>query len=473
MTAPGAHGAGAGIRGLAAASAGAAPWRAGAAAAGAGCLLGAWAASDPDLAAALMSVAVALAAAWLLAEGLCLRRGASATALLGTGVGFLVAIPALLVAADPGLIDLPGTSLQASLALYAVGLFSIVAGVRLGSALPVRREPPLGGAVAVPPLSLRRKLLLAAVPAGAFVAFLASVGGPAFYFRNLDSTGALTAGKTYLIWGVLAGKYLVLARIGLRWQAGEGATRAQKALLVLSLLAVGAVGARLLVMIAVLQAGFLWLVLRPPSALAWKRLLPAALVLLVVFVGLGELRRWQSLNTGTSFPAYLAETGIERFPATFVNQYADAIRLGMIVRSVVPEQAGYEYGKDLVRVVLQPIPGGIRPELSRAPALQAAFFGYADTGNALPLPVVGLIQLGLAGIVVLCGLLGLMSSLIDRLLHPRLRLDVLLALVGAATGTVILFRGSLPNAVAFTLMDVIGFFAAARAVGARRSASRG
>jgi hypothetical protein len=314
-------------------------------------------------------------------------------------------------------------------------------------------------------LSRRQAAALFAVPVLAAVAFLAAVGGPAHYFANLDRTGELTAGLTYLIWVILGAKYLALALAAARWRAGLPATRGQLVLLIASLALVAGVGARLLVMVAILQVALVWTLLRRRGGLPVRRLLATAALLGVVFVGLGELRRWQGLETGRSFPAYFVDQGLPNLPGTYVNQYADAVRLAALARDVVPDRAGYEYGLELLRIALQPIPGSIRPEVPRARALRDRFTSGEGNGNALPLPVVGYIQGGLVGAVLLCALLGVAAGMIDRRIGHALPLDRLLALVAAAVGLTVILRGTLVNAVAFTLMDVIGFFVAVRVIG--------
>jgi hypothetical protein len=307
---------------------------------------------------------------------------------------------------------------------------------------------------------------LAAIVLASGVLFMRAVGGPRNYFSHLDDTGTLTLGLTYFIWGVLVFKYAALAEVAERWRRGPLRPR-EWVLLFLALVAVGCFGARLLVIVALLQVAIVYAMTRStrvplPGGIA------ALAIVLVTFVGLGELRRWQSLPERPPFAEYLVDTGLPNLRITYVNQYADSVRLAIQTRELVPDQAGYEYGKELLRIALHPIPGGLRPSVEQAPELRAVFRTGVN-GNALPLPVVGFIQFGFPGTVLFCFVLGLVAGLVDRGLKARPSVPAMLALVGAATGVAIVFRGSLDNAIAIAIMDVIGFFVVAALLGRWRS----
>ena len=412
---------------------------------------------------ALLATAILAAVVWLGLEAWTVRRSlASAGLIITVALALLVALPAALLAADPSLSP-DAAPVSRGLELLALGVFSLLGGCV--AALQWRRQgvPPRASRTPGPPgpLSRRRRVVFVLIPAVGALVFLAAVGGPSRYFANLDDTGELTKGLTYLIWLMLAGKYLALAVTARRWQAGLAATRWQVISLVAALLLVAAIGARLLLVVAILQVALTWLLLHRPQRLPWRRLLALVLLLGVVFVGLGELRRWQDLDSPRSFPAYLADEGLPNLSSTYVNQYADAVRLASLVRGVVPGRADYEYGREIAPVILQPIPGAIRPRLEAQPALRETFTSGTN-GNALPLPVVGYIQFGLLGVIAFCAALGVLVGSIDRLLARKRDLTYLLPLVAGCVGVAVIFRGSLSNAIAFTLMDVIGLYLAAR-----------
>lgn len=439
-------------------------WTAGAGIAGT--LLAAVAAitTDDRLRGALLAVLLVLLSSWIALHGrLAGRSFTPASTLLGVALLLLVAFPAVAIQLDPGIL-VEGGATTAGIAILAIGAAAILVGLTAASGRPAPASALPPSPAAVPALDRGAVAGLAAVPVLALVAFVAAVGGPVEYLSHLDETGARTAGLTYLIWGLLFAKYAVLARLAMRWRAQQRPSRPELVAAVLALLLIAGIGTRLLIVIALLQAGITYMLItgRRLSTRTW---VAGVLAIGIVFVGFGELRRYQGLVApGKGFPAYLVDNALPSLPATYVNQYADAVRLAGIAQDVVPERADYERGRELLRIVLQPIPGGVRPEVGQAPALRAAFTSGDGNGNALPLPVVGFIQFGVPGTVVLCLALGALAGASDRHLRPGLRPDTLLALVAAGTGTLILFRGTLVNAVAFTLMDVIGLFVAARAL---------
>jgi hypothetical protein len=437
----------------------------------AGVLLAAAAVAGDDRAQAwLLAIAMLVAAVWLTAEGWAhVRTPVTACVVLGAALGALVVVPALMIAARPSvLVDGP-FELGPGFALHAIGAYAILAGALAALWVVPARLPR----VPVPPLRLPARAAaavpwaLVAVVLASAILFLVAVGGPRHYFSNLDDTGNTTAGLTYLIWGVLVAKYGVFHHIAERWRGGR-LVWTDWALLLGALALVGALGARLLLIVALLQLALVYAVAR------WDRLpvrgaVAVVAAVLVTFVGLGELRRWQGLPDQRPFPRYLVDTGLPNLQITYVNQYADSVRLALLVRQIVPEHAGYENGKELLRILLQPIPGGLRPEVGSSPALRAQVtVRGSNNGNALPLPVVGFIQFGIPGTAVFCFILGFVAGFVDRRLALRPPLPEALALVGAATGVAIVFRGTLVNGVAFMIMDVIGFLLVALLLEQRR-----
>src|SRR5207249_3250132 len=147
------------------------------------------------------------------------------------------------------------------------------------------------------------------------------------------------------------------------------------------------------------------------------------------------------LRTRQSFPSYLVETGLPQLPRTYVNQYSDAVRLSVAARVFVPKVVGFEHGRELLRVLLQPIPSQIRPTVARSRGLTKLFTTGKHNGNALPVPVEGYIEFGFPGALIFSLLLGLVVGLVDRVADRHRDVGWLAAAVAAGTGAVIVFRG--------------------------------
>jgi hypothetical protein len=443
------------------------------------CLALALTTADERRRAPLLAVALVAGTVWLALESR--RPGGMRSwpvAVLALGIAGLFSVPALLLVAVPAINVDAGRPLSGGLVLFAIALMAIHAGLVAGRAVPLPRVGEWIGRVRSPtgpdaPKRTRRVIVGWIVAVAALGAFLHAAGGPSRYFANLDQTGASTAGLTYLIWGVLAAKFVTVAELARRWQSGQRANRVLAIAVVVSLGLAGAIGARILVVVALAQLALLALVLRGTSRRSIVAAAVTGLAGVACIVGLGELRRWQSLNTGTSFPSYLTTTGLPNLPRTYVNQYADGIRVGVLARAAVPALAPFEHGTELLRVAAQPIPGSARPQLTRPAGLRAIFTTAGGTsGNAFPLPVVGFLQLGAWG-AALAGLLaGLLVAGLERGLRRARDPGVILGLIAATTGLVMVMRGSLPQATAFALMDVIGFVVGARWVLGRQRGAR-
>jgi hypothetical protein len=428
----------------------------------------------PGSRAQLLALATLAAAIWLgwdaLADG---RPGPRARLVMAFGLIMLAALPALLLAFDHGLWIGPPQlhGLDAGLALWSLGIAAIAVGSR--AAAPPSRPPSAAGQAGqagepgVRP-SPRRPgrlgaLAIAAIVLVSLAAFVHKVGGPIEYFKNLNNSAATNAGLTYLIWGISFAKYTAFAFLAEAWAAGRPPTRAVLGGSLLAFLLILFLGSRLLILVTLIQLLLLYAAIRPTSRRFWRALTLAALIGVVVFVGLGEYRRWENVAVDRpSFPSYFTHTSIPNLPRTYANNYADTVRSSVLARQIVPARAPYEDGKELLRVLLQPLPGSIRPKVALAPAVAATFTAGHKNANALARPVVGYLQFGLAGDVVFCLLLGLLVAAVERLARRIRDTGELLAAIGASTGLVIVFRGTLHNAIAFAAIDVIGFFVAHR-----------
>jgi len=421
----------------------------------------------------LLALATLAAAVWIAWDAASDDRpGPRARLVMAFGLVMLAALPALLLAFDHGLWVAPPRlhGLDAGLVLWSVGIGSVAVGSRAAGMLtrddvtawPIRSSSPRGW---------RPVAGVAVLVVVSLAAFVHEVGGPLAYVKNLNNSAAANAGLTYLVWGISFAKYGAFAYLTEGWANGRGGSRRVLVATVVALLLLLFVGSRLLVLIALIQLLVLYSALRPTGRRFVVAIATVVVVGAVVFIGLGEFRRWENLSSRRpSFASYFVHTSLPSLPRTYVNNYADTVRSSVLARQVVPARAGYEYGKELVRMLLQPLPGSIRPKLAFAPALQATFTSGHQNGNALPLPVEGYIEFGFVGDLVFCLLLGLVVGLLDKL-GPAVR-DVggLMTAVAAGTGLVIIFRGSLHNGVAIAGIDVIGFFIAHRTLFSARSA---
>ncbi len=403
------------------------------------------------------------------------RRGPRARLVMALALALLAALPALLLAADNGLWNGRFPGLTGGLALWSVGIFSIAAGSRAATParLPRRFTSPAtadGQPVAVVPSherGSRQALVIAAIVLVSLCAFVAKVGGPAAYLKNLNNSAAATFGLTYLIWGISFAKYGSFAHLGERWARGGRVEPGAMLATAIAILLLLFLGSRLLLLVALIQLLLLYAALRPPSRRFTLALAATALAGVVAFFAIGEYRRWENVPHRPSFPSYVVNTSLPQLPRTYVNDYADAVRLSVLARRVVPSEAPYEHGKEFLRILLQPIPGGIRPALSYAPAVAATFTSGHKNGNALPVPVEGYLQFGFAGVVVFSALLGLFVGLIDRLAVRGRDVGWLTTSIAAGTGAVVIMRGSLHNGIAIAGIECVGFLLAHRILYAR------
>jgi hypothetical protein len=410
----------------------------------------------------LLSLTTLAAATWLGWDALADDRpGPRARLVMAFGLIMLAALPALLLAFDHGLWIGPPRlrGLDAGLVLWSLGIAAIALGSRAASvggrngpvsasrAAWTRRDGRAGVAV------------VAVVVVASLAAFVHEVGGPIDYFRNLNNSAAANAGLTYLIWGISFAKYATFAFLAEAWASRTRPSRTAVAATAVAFLLLLFLGSRLLVLVGLIQLLLLYAALRPISRRFLRTVATAALAGVVVFIGLGEYRRWENVTVGrASFPTYFVHTSLPNLPRTYVNNYADTVRSSVLARQVVPARAPYEDGKELLRVLLQPLPGSIRPKLGFAPALQATFTSGHGNGNALPLPVEGYIEFGIAGDIAFCLLLGFAVAAVDRPDLSRRDAGLTMTAIAAATGLVVIFRGSLHNGVAIAGIDVIGFF---------------
>lgn len=421
----------------------------------------------------LLALAVVAAVAWIGVDAARTDRpGPRARLVMTLALGVLAALPAVLLGADHGLwAGLPVPNFDAGLALWALGIVALAAGARIVSFVLAGRpddsaadgEPAGPGAITLrlrtaEPRGRRAQAVVAAIVLLSLAAFMKKVGGPVAYVKNLNNSGAETSGLTYFIWGISFAKFAAYLALGERWRSGGSPSRWLIALTGFALVLLLFLGSRLLLLVALIQLFLLYAALRPVGRRFRTLAAASALLGVVLFVVIGEFRRWENVpRPRPGFPAYLVDTGLPNMVSTYVNDYADAVRLSVLVRQTVPRHAGYEYGKELLRVLVHPIPSAIRPKIGQARALASTFTSGNKNGNALPVPVEGYIEFGLAGTIAFSLLLGAFVAGVDRLGSRARDVGWLAAATAAGTGAVIILRGSLAAGISLAAIDVIGF----------------
>jgi hypothetical protein len=423
-------------------------------------LLFALAASIPSARDVLLSGAALAGIAWLGAQALATDApGPRARLVMVVALALLVAVPAFLLSADHGLWNGRFPGIAGGLLLWSTGACAIALGARLATASRPRRADdvarPLAPAL---PRGRRAQAVVLGIVLISLAAFVKKVGGPVSYFHNLNNSAATTSGLTYLIWGISVAKFAAYLRLSEDWAAARRPGPRTIGLVAVALLLLLFLGSRLLLIVGLIQLLLLYAALRPLGQRFKVSLTATAAVAIVAFVVIGELRTWQNIPHHRNFPSYLVNTGLPNLPRTYVNDYADAIRLSAIARRVVPHEAPYENGKEFLRVLLQPLPSQIRPTVATSRGLTAAFTSGNKNGDALPVPVEGYIEFGIPGAVLLSLLLGVVVGVVDRLATRARDLGWLTAAIAAGTGAVIVLRGSLAQGIALALIDVIGFF---------------
>ncbi len=356
-------------------------------------------------------------------------------------------------AISPGLLDV-GRPTQA-MAIVELSLLCLIGGLALSP-----RSPPEPGPayVRVVPPNLRRGALAIWCLAGllALAIFFHSSGGVVYYLKNLDREGSLSRGKTYFEILALALLFAAQAVVCARWASGRGLSTRHRVALALAIGLVALLGARTLIAIALVELGLFYALVRQRPAL--RHLAPGLLVTIVVVIfGFGAVKRYsnyQSLHPGvhTTFGHYLRTAAVHELATAYANNYADGVRLIALGRVTVPAYAEPEYGKELLRLLLQPIPYSWRPNVSTAPAIKAAFYPSPSYSYAQPLQLVSYLQFSLPGVVLAFFLVGGVVAELDRQLAQRraFRCSTLLALLALAVDVPVCLRAASGPAVAFS-----------------------
>ena len=423
----------------------------------------------------IAAAAQTLGVAWLGVRALAQpRTWASATFVAAASFAVLFVVPSWIFAVDPAMLDV-GSPTEALL-LVNVSLYALL----LGWHLPVRRAVRQAArrsllGIRPVPVSVRRVIVSFGISVASLMILFAANGGPLRYFENLDRSGEFMAGLTYVFWGLLAAKFTVFSYVAAKWARGQDLDRRTWGMLGAVFLLLALHGSRGPLVIALVELCLI-------RTLVWKRIrvgtvvVASLTVLLLVVFGLGAIKRYQKLDyEGTSarvgYVDYLVNVAPGDSVTAYATNYADQVRLLALARAVVPSDAGYEYGRIVARLALQPIPRFFRPEITRDPDLARALYPTSLYAYAVPLQADAYIQFGVGGMVIVFVLVGAVLRQIDLRLNAaqRLPLRTFLALMALAIALALVLRSGLQGGVAFGAIEIIGFWLAATVIDSRWS----
>jgi hypothetical protein len=385
------------------------------------------------------------------------RGWAAATVLFAAAWVLTLLVPSWIYAVDPSLLDVGRPA--APLAIVDLSLVALILGFA-----PVRRRLAGGGegfislvpAVAAP----------ARVAAWTLVGFaslgyvLFTSGGPIGYVRHLSQEGSLTQGKTYFIVLALAIVFAAQAVICARWSRGRPTGALPVLWFAAALVFVGILGSRLFIAGALAQLTlFYGLVRRRPRL---RTVLGVGAVAAVVLIlGVGAVKRYsnyEATHPGAriGLARYLTSVAPGEIPVAYSDNYADGVRVLALARATVPAHAGYEYGKELLRLLLQPIPHSLRPGVATAPAIKVALYPPGGSSYAQPLQAVSYLEFGLPGVVVTFIVLGAALAALDARLEAieRARASSVMLLCAIVVSILEIVRGAAAAQVA-TVISVL------------------
>jgi len=359
---------------------------------------------------------------------------------------------------SPGVLDV-GHPTQA-LAIVELSLLCLIGGLALSS----RSLPEPGSTyVRVMPTTLRLRILALWCLAGllGLIVFFHSSGGVIHYLKNLNQEGSLARGKTYFEILALALMFAAQLVVCARWSAAERVKRHEAVAAMLGLALVALLGARLFIAMALVELVLFYALVRHRPRLRY--LVPSLLVTVVfVIFGLGAIKRYsdyQALHPGahTTFGHYLRTAAVHELTTAYANNYADGVRLIALGRVTVPAYADPEFGKEFLRLLLQPIPYPWRPNVSTAPAIKAVFYPSTTYAYAQPLQLVSYLQFSLPGVVLAFFLVGAAIAELDRQLAKRhvFRVSTLVALLALAVDVPVFLRDALGQADALAALALL------------------
>jgi hypothetical protein len=319
--------------------------------------------------------------------------------------------------------------------------------------------------------TLRRPAVIAWVAVGClgFGVIFAVTGGPIHFIRNVSHEGSLTRGRTYFIAAALALVFVAQVAACAQWSRGG---RLSRPLIVGLLVALGlsaALGSRQLLAVPVVELILYYGLVR--RRLRVRVGLPVLLAgALVIIVGLGMVKRYGNyvaLHPGTRISRldFLFTKGPGDFASSYASNSADGVRLIALGERTVPRLAPPEYGKEALRLLLQPLPSGIRPQVATAPAIQAAIYPSPVLSYAQPLQLVSYLQFLYPGVVLAFLVLGAATGKLEQALaraSARRRPSTLLLLVASVVQITTVLRSASAGAIAVALIEVVGLWAVAR-----------
>jgi hypothetical protein len=350
----------------------------------------------------------------------------------------------------------------------------------------------------IPKVSSRR-LLVAYVVVGALstFAFFVSVGGIGQFFCALGQSQLTTAGRLYLIWGMLLPKSALLALVP-RTPRNEIATLILIGLAILGIALVLLTGVRLFLLMTMVEIALVFHIWKRP--LRPLEILLGLTLLLGIAIAYGEYRieTDRSACAGVSlppipFPAQpsavasaapslpmvvvpspsagppvaVAQPGFgERLISKLTNyqyledrytkNFVDALDVFVRVYRLVPAQVEHLRGATYVRILVQPIPRFLRPETPSLPPVLAAEFTGVGTGTVFQLWTEAYLNFGVLGVAFVAAIAGWLLGRLTRHVDQVAELDtraVYMALL--VTAMLLLYRGSFVGALTLALMDAL------------------
>lgn len=414
----------------------------------------------------MLAVGQTFGLAWLV--GLSIARGgnwANATFVTAVVWAPLFLVPCWIYALDPTLLRTTSAPAQ-PIAIVDVSLFALIGGLLVDRYRHGKPSPPdLVHVVAAPEVSRRALIGLGVFGLACLGLLMAANGGPIAYITSQYNSAQLNRGLFYLIWGVMFLRYAPLTAVATRWAQGRRASRGLIAYLVIGCGIVLVMGTRELIAVALVQVLLVAALIRRRPRLSTVAV-PALLIGLLVVFGLGAVKFYESYEAlhphrGIGFVSFVENVLPAKTENDYVNNYVDGVSLIGLGRRLVPAQAHYEYGLEILQLLLKPIPSGLRPQIAEQPVLKAAFNPPGFT-YAIPLQLSAYLEFGIGGVVVVFFGVGALLGAVDRRLAARRQsLPALLALATLAVQIPVLLRGGVPAGVAYLLIDVVGVWIAA------------
>lgn len=415
-----------------------------------------------------LCAAQAAALVWLFAESYDDEHGwATAGCVTATAWALIFLAPSVIYVADTDLIE-PSQATQA-IAVVNLSLFALLVGqffARRFLALPADTQTVL---VRAGRLSRSRIAIFVAVGFLGLAILFAANGGPVSWLENLDKTGAMAEGLTYVIFLALGIKFAVVVAVCNRWASGGTLDWRLGLSLVTAMALVSLLGARAFIAFTLAELLLVHALIKRPVPL--RIIFPVGIAVGAVLIfGFGTFKRYQTFQASNpdiqqGFVDYATGTAVDELSVAYANNYADGVRHIATARRIVPEEAGYEYGKALVRLTLQPIPSPVRPEVATEGPLRRAFDAPGGNSYAIPLQAVSYIQLGLGGVAIASLLMGVLVGRLDQwLVRGSASLPAMLAVVAAAVQVPFVLRTGIPRGLAISALEVFGLWFVARTV---------